>query len=786
MGADLTYVFRSLARRPAFAATIVGTLALGLGLVAGILSFADGYLFRPLPFPSPDQLYRVRDPQARIALLQRDTIALRQTAVGPFGFVEWSAGSRISGRAILVDGRRVPVWSFDVTPGFADTLKLPLVSGRPFAAADHSAGTAIPVWASSRFWKREFGGDPGVLGRSFQIEGQDATTVTVVGILAPEIASFDLNNRPPDLVAPALQAATTTGPPNNRLSFPIVRLPDGMKREEGESRIAAALTSVAPGPDGAARAIELRPLRAAQVSGGAPTARVLLAGAVLILLLAAINLVHLLLAQGIARSQEIATRAALGATRWRVTRLFLLEGLVLGVPGIIVGLLFGWWLSQIIAARIPEYPTVGRNLALVPMAFDLRVIAAAVTIGLVIAFVSALWPAWRANRASRNLGNHLGRVVTEGLPNRLSRIVLASQLALATTLLLGTVFIGMGIWRYLNQPLGYSHEDRVVVWVDADRMHPARWEDARAALAAFPGVRAAGAYRLAEGTPIAHDGDPQSRLRAHGVTDSYFDAWQVRLSEGRWFSADEYTSEAPVAIVDAAMAARLWPGGTALGQELRVADDPPRQVIGVVETQVRSLRNPPVGEAYVPKARPAEWLPLVAWAPGIDASALERHIEPVISALLSAPDVSAEPVTKTWLFNRQTGEAEFQGPIMSAFALLTFVLSGVGIFGLVSYLVAQRTREFGIRLALGAGDRNIWRIVLRESLAPSLAGLLAGVFAARLLERYVRSSVFGWEASAPAAVVFVAGAVLVVAMVAAVPPARRALRIDPAAVLRAE
>jgi predicted permease len=786
MRADLTYVLRTLARRPGFATTIVGTLALGLGLVAGVLSFADGYLFRPLPFASPDQLYRVRDPQAPIALLQRDTIALRQTAVGSFGFAEWSAGQRITGRGILVDGRRVPVWSFDVTPGFADTLKLPLLAGRPFAAADHSDGTAIPVWASYRFWKREFGGDPGVLGRSFQIEGQDTTSVTVVGILAPEIASFDLNNRPPDLVAPAVQAAAGAGAPRNRLSFPIVRLPHGMTREEGESRIAAALTSVAPGPDGAARVIELRPLRAAQVSGGAPTARVLLAGAVLILLLAAMNLVHLLLAQGVARSREIATRAALGATRWRVTRLFLLEGLVLGVPGIGAGLLFGWWLSRIIASRIPEYPTVGRNLALVPMAFDLRVIAAAVTIGLVIAVVSALWPAWRANRGSRTLGNHLGRVVTEGLPKRLSRIVLASQLAVATTLLLGTVFIGMGIWRYLNQPLGYSYDDRIVIWVDPDARQPADWEAARAALAAFPGVRAAGAYRLGEGAPIAHGGDPQAGLRAYGVTTGYFDAWQVRLSQGRWFSPDEYGSEAPVAIVDAAMAARLWSGGHALGQELRVGDDPPRQVVGVVETQVRSLRNPPVGEAYIPKARPAEWVPLVAWAPGIAAPALERYIEPVISAVLSAPDVSAEPVTKTWLFNRQTGEAEFQGPIMGAFALLTFVLSGVGIFGLVSYLMAQRTREFGIRMALGASDRNIWRIVLRDSLAPSVAGLLAGVVAARLLESYVRSSVFGWESSAPAAVAIVAAAVLMVAMVAAISPARRALRIDPAVVLRAE
>jgi hypothetical protein len=240
-------------------------------------------------------------------------------------------------------------------------------------------------------------------------------------------------------------------------------------------------------------------------------------------------------------------------------------------------------------------------------------------------------------------------------------------------------------------------------------------------------------------------GEPQASLRAYDVTDGYFDTWQVRLSQGRWFSADEYRSEAQVAIVDAVMAKRLWPSGNALGHELRVGNDPPRRVIGVVATQVRSLRNPPTGEAYIPRIRPAQWLPLAAWAPGIPASALERRIEPIISAILSAPVVRAEPVTKTWLFNRQTGEAEFQGPIMGAFALLTFVLSGVGIFGLVSYLIAQRTREFAIRVALGASNRNICRIVLLESLVPSVVGLLAGVVAARLLESYVRSSVFGLD-----------------------------------------
>jgi hypothetical protein len=372
------------------------------------------------------------------------------------------------------------------------------------------------------------------------------------------------------------------------------------------------------------------------------------------------------------------------------------------------------------------------------------------------------------------------------LPRRLSRAVLASQLAVATTLLLGTVFIGMGIWGYLHQPLGYRIEDRLSVDVRFDGRAPApsEWATVRAAMMTIPRVNAVGAYRLGSGEPIEIGGEAQPKARAYDVGEGFFDAWQVRLSAGRWFAPDEYRTGAPVAIVDAALARRMWPDMPAVGQDLRAGAGAPRRVVGVVETQVRHLRNEPAGEAYIPV--PPEWVRFVAWAPGLSAPALERRLEPIVKAIVPAGTIHVEPVTKTWLFNRQTGEAEFQGPLMGAFALLTFILAGVGIFGLVSYLVAQRTREFGIRLALGAGGRDIWRTVLRESITPSVAGLVVGVGAARLLERYVRSSVFGWEASGAAAVAVVAVAVLTVTIVAAVSPARRALRIDPATVLRAE
>jgi putative ABC transport system permease protein len=201
---------------------------------------------------------------------------------------------------------------------------------------------------------------------------------------------------------------------------------------------------------------------------------------------------------------------------------------------------------------------------------------------------------------------------------------------------------------------------------------------------------------------------------------------------------------------------------------------------------VRSLTSETHSEAYIPRKTTVGWPRWVAWAPGLSATQLVSRLAPAVGALMPGAHVSAEPVTLTSLFIRDTGEAEFQGPIMIAFGVLTFALAGIGVFGLVSYLVAQRTREFGIRLALGARSRDIWRAVGRESVMPAFAGLLMGVTAAWALERFIRSSVFGWPSSGIAAVMAVSAALFVVAIVAAAGPALRTLRIDPCVVLRSE
>ena len=792
-GGDFRSVMRAWRRTPVVAATTMSMLALGLGLSAAVFAFADGYLFRPLPFPDGDRLFFVRDPDGEIVRTLRasETIALRATAVGRLGFVEWGGNSAVPYGDLVVDGRRISLGVQGVSPGFAEVVQLPLAAGRTFTRDDHANVSPVPVWLSHRAWQHEFAGDPATLGRVFAVEGLPRNaTVVVVGIMDRQVTAFDLNNAPPELVAPALEREPgRLGP--MALSFPIVRLPRDVTIEQAEAEIGAALQSVAPAPAGKVRRVRLRSVYDYQVDGGRPTARALFTAALLVLLLVAINLVHLFLAQGVARADEIATRAALGASRWRIARLFLVESAMLAAMGIGGGLLLGAWLSSIIAARVPQYPASGRNLALVPMIFDARVVTAAIALGALIALISGVWPAWRALRRPLTVSSRAGTAAS--VPSRVSRGALISELAVASVILLGTVFIGLGIWRYLNQPLGFSYEDRLWVSVEpvggaASPPDPsAAWTAIRQAVATIPGVRAVGA---SEGStrraPVAIRGQQQPDVWVQEVTEGHLEAWQVQIRAGRYFSPEEYRGGGAVAIVNARLAQRVWPDGDALGKQLRIGDEPPRTVIGISAARVHSLRAQPPEALYIPRPDQPEWDRLVAWAPDVTAASVVERLTPAVNAMLPGARVTAIPVEFHWVFNRQTGEAEFQAPLMVGFGLLTFLFAGIGVFGLVSYLVAQRTREFGIRLALGARPSHLWRDVLRQAVAPAAIGLAVGIAAGATLERVVQATAFGWESSGAVAIAVVTGALLLIATGAALGPARRVQRIDPAAILRSE
>jgi predicted permease len=508
-------------------------------------------------------------------------------------------------------------------------------------------------------------------------------------------------------------------------------------------------------------------------------------------LLAVVNLVHLLLVRGVSRSGEIATRAALGATRWRVARLFLVEGLSAGGIGIPLGLLVAGWLARIIEARVPAVPTAGRNLSLVPMLFDWRVVAFAACLGLVVALVAGAWPAWRAMRQPVRWVNRSHAGTTAAMPARASRAILACELGLATVVVMGAVFIGMGIWRYLDQPLAFDYEQRFSIDVrpaDATSIEPRELADAVRAIRELTGVASAGNYD-APGLPeVEVDGRvlDADRAAGYGAAAGYFESWNLRILEGRGFTSEDYRNGAPVAIVDDRLAASIWPGADPLGRTVRVGGGPMREVIGVVAAPRWRLSVPGRPGVYVPLDTPPVTGWLVAWIPEGRMPVVGERVESAVQAAVPGARVTTRPVTRESLFAREAGEAWFQAPFMVTFGVFALLLAGIGVFGVVAYVVERRTREFGIRLALGARPADVWRAVTLQSVGPALAGLAGGVAVALALERVVTASVFGWQSSGALALSIVAASLVAVTVAAAAVPARRAMRTDPVATLRAE
>lgn len=783
LGGDVTYAWRGWRRSPGFTATLLITLAVGLGLSAAIFSFADGYLFRPLPFPGSDRAYNVRDPNATPAALKAsDVVALRESPVAAYGFVEWDSGDIFG--AVTIGTSTVSVSSYEVSPGFRQVMTLPLLAGRDFTQDDHAEGAPVVAWLSHRFWSRHLHSDRSVVGQTLRVDGvRGPLDVHIVGILGSSVSSFDLNNRPPDLVVPK-QGPMVTGP--NRLSSPMVLLPPDVSAEVAGERIASVLQAVAPAADGRPRAVRLVPVRNYQVAGGTPTARVFFAGALLVMTLATLNVIHLLLARGAARAREIQLRVSLGASRWRIARSCLVESVLLATGGIGLGLAVGRGLNALIAAAVPDMPTAGRNLALVPMLFDIRVVVFAVGLGLVVALLGGVWPAWQAMGHAAAMGGRMTRT-----RHRTSKGLLISQLTVATTIVIGTAFIGLGIYRYLNQPLGVDLDDRFSIVVSGADGRILSGEPAAAVTAALRAVAGISAITVTDSRgiqdPIEVDGQAYTpaQLGAGRAWPSFREARGLDLQRGRWFTGEEFVTSADVAIVDTAAAHLLWPGREAIGQVVKVGSRT-LEVIGVMTPVRAALDRSPTPRVIVPSPATTGSGRLVAWSPDGTASDLLPRISAAVSAAVPGATATVRTMTLDSEFERSIGEARFQTPVVLTFGVLATMLAGIGIFGLVSHLVEQRTREFGIRLAIGATRQHIWFSVIREAVVPALAGLALGSAGALALETVVTSTVFGWQSSGAVAVAVVVVILLSVAVLAALIPAARATRVDPALTLRAE
>jgi predicted permease len=795
LGGDLRAALRSAARTPVFSVTVIATLTVGVGLASAIFAFADGYLFRPPPFAEPDRLYAVRVIGGRVDMLRAsDAAALRGSEIGYLGFVDTVGTPLVPfGGMLRIGARDVRVITSGVPPEYAQFVQAPLALGRPFRGTDQQDVEPIPVWLSHRFWHREFGADPNVIGlRVEHVAGPRARRLEIAGVIDPRITTFSLNfgrnNVLPDLFAPegpfdpAGEGATV-------YSTPLVRLPADMTRERAEAAIGAVLGRLTAPRTERLSAVRLVPLQDELAKGGRSAALLLAVGAGLAMALVAVNLAYLLLTRGAARSAEVATRAALGASRWRIARLFLVESGLVGVAGISGGLLLGHSMTTTLAARLPTEGADSGTLALVSMQFDGRVAAFAIAMGALVAFCGGLWPAWRAVRGRLAAPGGSRGAVPARVPLRLSRAIVASQVALSTVVLAGTVFAGIGIWRFLNQPIGFDMDDRFAVRFESAGPHDAAidWPSLQSAIQRGEGLRAASPELALLEVPVSI-GDTALDARAvqaAGVHAQTLEALGSRFVIGRAPDRNEHRSMTSVAVVDDILARLAWPGRSALGERVRVGERE-YTVVGVVEHMRWSLVRESPALVYVPSPPVRERHEMIVWAPGLSADRVIERVSAAVRELAPGARLSVRPRSFETVFGDEIANARFQRPLVAVLGAFAVAVSGIGLFGLVGYLVEQRRHDYAVRLALGAQTRDICADLVRQSLVPVCAGLALGLPAARSLSQVANASLLNWESSGVGTLIVVTMTMLAVALLATIEPARRVLRIDPATTLRAE
>ena len=785
---DLRFALRLLNRHRGYTLVAALTVALGVGANTAVFSVADSVLFRPLPFPDADRLFvlRIGDVRTRQAygFVPRSAVDAAR-ATGLFDGMA-SASSRAT-RAYVRRGDALEALS--LTPVSREYLELlgvrPLL-GRAFDASD--AGTRA-VLLSHAAWMRQYGGDPALVGSAIPsaIRTLDGTSsdgsLRIVGVLPPRLR-LPLYGDEDGMI---LAESTATGP-----FPPLVRLKPGVTVGAADAQLSAIQgEEIVPGKT----ALRLVPVREDLAARQDPVFWLLMTAAGIVLLVACVNLANLMMARGSARSRELAVRAALGGSRARLVRLLLVEAACIAGLGTAGGVLLGYGGSMALSAHLP--PLLAR---IADPAFDARALAFAIVTACAAAMAFSVLPALRLSRADARDGLRAAQLHSAA-PRRGRGTLVAIEVAICLALLVGAALVGRTLIALLSQDLGFQSH-RVVVSFDLPTMVVKRGELLRAdtvarmafykarlrEIRALPGVRAAGAASAAPFSGIAPDAPltEESVERGGGVysaSSGYFAAVGLPLLAGRDFTDEESFAGAPVGVLNETAARRMCgTPATCLGRILSSPRQPARTVIGVVGDARRSLRRGSIPAMYTP-FEPARFAlsSLV-----VDADDTAESREALKRALSNFRDARVQIRSLDEARLLELTPFRFNALVVGAFAALTLALAIVGVYGVTSAVVGERTREYGIRLALGATRQRVNRYVLTRSALPLGIGIAAGLVLAGWASRYVASLLYGvvpldgWSFATAAVVVFVCG------LVAAFVPASRAGRVDPIVALRAE
>ncbi len=804
---DLRYAARSFRKSPGFAAVTVITLALGIGAATAIFSIVHGILIAPLPFGKADRLVAVWEENA-------DRPG-RRNVVGPANFIRWNERqTSFSSMTALYDwrvsltGRDRPeeLIAQTVLPNFFETLGVRPMLGRGFAPDEGPDGKDAVTVLSWGTWQRVFGGDPGIVGRSIVLNGQP---VTVIGVTPRNFGFFmktgSLVGKPPDLWLPFVFSAKAREPHGRYLSA-FARLRDGVPLEKARAEMKAMSASLAaelPRWD-AGWTTRLVPMRD-ELSGEMGPALAVLGGAVgFVLLIVCVNVANLLLARGMARRQEMAIRAALGAGRGRVVRQLLTETLLLAL----VGGFAGWWVARaglaLLSAWSPVDPTILARIHL-----SLPVLGFSILVTVVAAVLSGLAPAFEGAREGLAEAMREGARTAGGSARarKLRQALVVAEVALAAVLLVGAGLLLRSFSRLAGIDPGFDPHGiltgRVTLsgkaYDENDERVMAFFREVVARAKVLPGVREAGAVSylpfsgLAAATSFTIVGEPPPQPGQEPSTDvrvcdnGHFAAMRVPLKKGRLFEDREMRVKSNVVVVSESFARQFFPRGDAIGRQvvIHMSDEPePTEIVGIVgDIRHESLANAVRPMAYWPHPQLVYSAMTFTLRTDGDPAALASAFEAAVHAVDRNQPV-ADLRTMESFIGASLSRSRFSAMLLGLFAGVAVVLAAVGIYGVMSYVVGQRRSEIGIRLALGATGDSILRMVVAGGARLVLVGLAIGVPAALMLSRFLQSLLFETSGFDPGTLAGVIASLAGVAIAASYVPAWRASRVAPVEALR--
>ena len=797
---DLRHAIRSLLKKPGFALIAILTLALGIGANTAIFSFVNGILLRPLPYPEPERLALVNETAFKRGI--------EEMGISFPNFLDWRAQNHVFQDIATYQGANFSLTGVGepeilrgarVSHGLFEILRVPPLKGQTFTADEDRPDQNTVVLLGHGMWQSHFASDPNIVGRQIILNNRPHTIKGVMppGFKFPEIA---------ELWVP-LGLDTKIWTRTDHGLGGVARLKDGVSFEQAqaEMNVIARLIEEANPVTNEGLGVRITSMHTA-LAGDYREALLILLGVVgCVLLVACANVANLSLARAMARRKEVAVRAALGASRWRIVRQLLTESLLLGIMGGALGLLLAMWGLDLLLASIPIKLPFWMNFGL-----DFRVLGFTLVVSLLTGLIFGIAPALHASHSDLNETlKEGGQSAAAGVRNRSRNVLVVAEMALSLMLLVGAGLMIESFLRLQQVNPGLNPKGVLTMGVglpQAKYREPEQrsqfFRQLIENVRSLPGVEAAAASSTlplsgggwgrsltVEDYPVLSVG--QAPMIQHTVVmPGYFATLGIPVLSGRDFNETDGPNALKVTIIDERLAREYWPNDSPLGKRIRFGppedNEPWHTVVGVVgAVRHERLDAETRKSVYLPHQQiPVNGLALIVRAAGTPESLTAavrgkvREIDPDLPVrnVMTMENVVAESIWQPRIYTILFG----------VFAVVALILATVGIYGVMSYTVSTRTREFGLRMALGAQSSHLLRLILGQGMRLALFGVAAGLLGAFALTRLLKNLLFEVKATDPLTFILIAGLLTLVALAACWLPARRATKVDPLIALRYE